>query len=139
LRPLPPFPPMLLPSLVYGTDYVLGWRRGLLAEYEERTLGQGRAAVVAGTYFVRGVLADEWDVAVKCVVQGEKRDSVVAEASSMAQLHHPNLIRVVGYCVERSHIVMECGWHGSLGLLLDKARGNAALLHDGFPDPRGGR
>ncbi len=62
-------PRTLLPGLlVYGTDYVLGWRRGLLAEYEERTLGQGRAAVVAGTYFVRRVLADEWDVALSSQV-----------------------------------------------------------------------
>jgi hypothetical protein len=112
--------------LEYGADYVLGWRRGLSGEYDQLTLSQGRAAVVAGTYFVRGgSRVDEQEVAVKCVNAGEKQASVV-EASRL-QLHHPNLIRVVGYCVDRSHLVMECGWHGSLGSLLEKARSTSPL------------
>ncbi|XP_027061915.1 G-type lectin S-receptor-like serine/threonine-protein kinase SD2-5 [Coffea arabica] len=77
-----------------------------------KKLGQGGF----GSVF-EGSLRDGTKVAVKCLDGiGQVKKSFLAEVESIGSIHHVNLVRLVGFCAEKSHrlLVYEFMSNGSL-------------------------
>ncbi|CAI9089117.1 OLC1v1023626C1 [Oldenlandia corymbosa var. corymbosa] len=77
-----------------------------------KKLGQGGF----GSVF-EGVLKDGTRVAVKCLDGiGQVKKSFLAEVETIGNVHHVNLVRLVGFCAEKSHrlLVYEYMSNGSL-------------------------
>ncbi|KAL5707447.1 hypothetical protein ACHQM5_018349 [Ranunculus cassubicifolius] len=77
-----------------------------------KKLGQGGF----GSVF-EGILANGTMVAVKCLDGiGQVRKSFLAEVESIGSIHHVNLVRLIGFCADKSHryLVYEYMVNGSL-------------------------
>lgn len=78
----------------------------------EKKLGQGGF----GSVF-EGILSDGTRIAVKRLEGlGQIKDSFLAEVLTIGNIHHVNLVRLVGFCAEKSHrlLVYEFMINGSL-------------------------
>ena len=75
-------------------------------------LGEGGFGVV-----FEGILSNGMKVAVKRLEGlGKVKESFLAEVKTMGNIHHVNLVRLIGFCVEKSHrlLVYEYMCNGSL-------------------------
>ncbi|CAA2998286.1 G-type lectin S-receptor-like serine threonine-kinase SD2-5 [Olea europaea subsp. europaea] len=65
----------------------------------------------------QGTLKDGTEIAVKCLDEmGQVKKSFLAEAETIGSIHHVNLVRLIGFCADKSHrhLVYEYMKNGSL-------------------------
>ncbi|CAK7351231.1 unnamed protein product [Dovyalis caffra] len=78
----------------------------------------------------KGVLADGTGIAVKRVEKvGQGKRAFVAEVQTIGSLHHFNLVRLIGFCAEKSHrlLVFEYLSNGSLDKWIFKKSQESSL------------
>ncbi|XP_010242180.1 PREDICTED: G-type lectin S-receptor-like serine/threonine-protein kinase SD2-5 [Nelumbo nucifera] len=117
-----------------------------MTENFSRKVGEGGFGSV-----YEGTLGDGTKVAVKCLEGlGEVKKSFLAEVETIGSIHHVNLVRLIGYCSEKSHRLLvyeymcngsldkwifnqkqefSLGWQTRLNIIFDIAKG-LAYLHE---------
>ncbi|PIA33926.1 hypothetical protein AQUCO_03900049v1 [Aquilegia coerulea] len=69
--------------------------------YNKRLGGGGFGSVYGG------ILSDGTKIAVKCLEQfGQGKNEFLAEVKTIGSIHHVNLVRLLGFCAENSHILL---------------------------------
>lgn len=60
------------------------------------------------SYELQGVLRDDTPVAVKCLSAESKQgtNEFLTEISMISNIHHPNLVQLMGCCVEGNHRIL---------------------------------
>ncbi|KAL3509057.1 hypothetical protein ACH5RR_028458 [Cinchona calisaya] len=118
-----------------------------LTEDFSRKLGEGGFGCV-----YEGILENGTKIAVKCIDGfGQVKDSFLVEVKTIGSIHHVNLVKLIGYCSEKSHrlLVYEymangsldtwifggkqnlpLPWHVRRKIILDIAKGLAYLYED---------
>lgn len=66
------------------------------SEKERKSLGRGSAGCV-----YKGILPSGQAVAIKHINKSNRSDSFVREVESFSRVRHPNLVSLLGYCIER--------------------------------------
>ncbi|KAM7497816.1 hypothetical protein LguiA_022230 [Lonicera macranthoides] len=79
-----------------------------------------------------GTLKDATKVAVKCLDSlTQVKKSFVAEVETIGSIHHVNLVRLIGFCVEKSHgwiLVYEYMCNGSLDIWIYRQNDEGVIL-----------
>ncbi|KAG8364763.1 hypothetical protein BUALT_Bualt18G0032600 [Buddleja alternifolia] len=91
----------------------------------DKKLGEGGFGSV-----YEGLLKDSTKIAVKCVDGiGHMKKSFLAEVESIGSIHHVNLVRLIGFCAEKSHrlLVYEYMCNGSLDRWIYSSRQETSL------------
>lgn len=100
----------------YGFNYMIAkWL--FLFWWLENIIGQGGYSEV-----YKGHLADGQLVAVKRLIRGTQEEMTadyLSELGILVHVNHPNIAKVIGYCVEGGmHLVLPLSANGSLSSLL---------------------
>ncbi|KAL3509053.1 hypothetical protein ACH5RR_028454 [Cinchona calisaya] len=96
-----------------------------LTEDFSRKLGEGGFGCV-----YEGIIENGTKIAVKCIDGfGQVKDSFLVEVKTIGSIHHVNLVKLIGYCSEKSHrlLVYEYMANGSLDTWIFGGKRNLPL------------
>ncbi|KFK26129.1 hypothetical protein AALP_AA8G207400 [Arabis alpina] len=123
----------VLPAAALDTDDLFyfkpSWRNFSLQDIQTATNGYSRENLIGeGGYaeVYKGQMADGQIVAIKKLTRGSAEEMTMdylSELGIIVHVDHPNIARLIGYCVEGGmHLVLELSPNGSLASLLYEAK-----------------
>ncbi|CAN8300563.1 unnamed protein product [Cochlearia groenlandica] len=123
----------VLPSASLDTDDLFffkpSWRNFSLQDIQTATNGYSRENLIGeGGYaeVYKGQMKDGQIVAIKKLTRGSPEEMTMdylSELGIIVHVDHPNIARLIGYCVEGGmHLVLELSPNGSLASLLYEAK-----------------
>ncbi|KAK8644247.1 hypothetical protein V6N13_123558 [Hibiscus sabdariffa] len=73
---------------------------GVYAENESATDDEKKSKVRTGKVY-KGILSDQQQVAIKHILNDGNEETFVREVKSLSHIKHPNLVRLLGYCLSK--------------------------------------
>ncbi|KAE8682420.1 putative UDP-Glycosyltransferase superfamily protein [Hibiscus syriacus] len=74
---------------------------GVYAENDESTADEEKKLKVGIGKVYKGILSDQQQVAIKHIINDGNVETFVREVKSLSHIAHPNLVRLLGYCLSK--------------------------------------